>query len=182
MSRIGQSPVPVPTNVKVSLEGSSIKAEGPKGKLGLSLPPRISAKLDAGKILVSRDADDRKARSLHGLARSLVFNLIEGVSTGYTKKLEIHGVGFKANLQGKKLNLNLGKSHPIEYPVPDTIKVTVTENTRLEIQGVDKQLVGAVAADIRRYYPPEPYKGKGVRFAGEVLRRKEGKTAQSKAA
>jgi len=108
--------------------------------------------------------------------------VVEGVATGYTKKLEIHGVGFKANLQGKKLVLNLGKSHPIDYPVPAEIKVTVTDNTQLTIEGVDKQLVGAVAADIRGYYPPEPYKGKGVRFAGEILRRKEGKTAQSKSA
>jgi len=182
MSRIGKSPVSVPANVKVVLEGTRLKAEGPKGKLGLNLPPRITAKLDNNQILLVRDAEDREARSLHGLARSLVKNVVEGVATGYTKKLEIHGVGFKANLQGKKLVLNLGKSHPIDYPVPAEIKVTVTENTQLTIEGVDKQLVGAVAADIRSYYPPEPYKGKGVRFAGENIRRKEGKTAQSKSA
>ena len=175
MSRIGKSPVPFPTNVKVALEGSRLKAEGPKGKLGLSLPPRITAKVDKNTIVLTRDAEDREARSLHGLARSLVKNVVEGVATGYTKKLEIHGVGFKANLQGKKLVLNLGKSHPIDYPVPAEIKVTVIENTQLTIEGVDKQLVGAVAADIRRYYPPEPYKGKGVRYANEVVVIKETK-------
>lgn len=175
MSRIGKSPVVVPANVKVALDGSRLKAEGPKGKLGLDLPPRITAKVDNNLIVLSRDAEDREARSLHGLARSLVKNVVEGVANGYTKKLEIHGVGFKANLQGKKLVLNLGKSHPIDYPVPAEIKVTVTENTQLTIEGVDKQLVGAVAADIRRYYPPEPYKGKGVRYADERVVLKETK-------
>jgi large subunit ribosomal protein L6 len=182
MSRVGNNPVTVPANVKVALDGRHLKAEGPKGKLGLDLPPKISAKIDGGKIVLTRDGEDRSARSMHGLARSLVHNVVQGVSVGYTKNLEIHGVGFKANLQGKKLVLNLGKSHPIEYPVPAEIKVTVTDNTRLTVEGSDKQLVGAVCADIRGYAPPEPYKGKGVRYAGENIRRKEGKTAQSKSA
>ncbi len=182
MSRIGKSPVLVPANVKVFLEGRRFRAEGPLGKLGMELPPKVTAKLEAGVVHIVRDSDERVARSMHGLARSLVNNLVQGVSTGYVKKMEIHGVGFKANLQGKKLVLNLGKSHPIEYPVPDTIKITVTDNTRLTVEGPDKQLVGAVSADIRGYHPPEPYKGKGVRYVGEIIRRKEGTTAQSKSA
>ena len=182
MSRIGNQPVLVPANVKVAMQGKNLKAEGPKGKLSLDLPPFTTVKLDAGKIIVSRDTEERMARSMHGLARSLVQNVVTGVSVGYSKNLEIHGVGFKANVQGKKLVLNLGKSHPIEYPLPAEIKVTVTDNTRLLVEGSDKQLVGAVCADIRGYAPPEPYKGKGVRYAGETIRRKEGKTAQSKSA
>ena len=180
MSRIGNQPVLVPANVKVAMQGKNLKAEGPKGKLSLDLPPFTTAKLDAGKIIVSRDTEERMARSMHGLARSLVQNVVTGVSVGYSKNLEIHVVGFKANVQGKKLVLNLGKSHPIEYPLPAEIKVTVTDNTRLLVEGSDKQLVGAVCADIRGYAPPDPYKGKGVRYAGETIRRKEGKTAQSK--
>ncbi|MCX6935525.1 MAG: 50S ribosomal protein L6 [Verrucomicrobia bacterium] len=182
MSRVGKSPVLVPANVKVALEGNHLKVEGPLGKLGLNLPPKITAKVDAGRIILIRDSEERMARSMHGLARSLVNNLVLGVSTGYSKKLEIHGVGFKANLQGKKLVLNLGKSHPIEYAVPPEIKITITDGTRLTIEGADKQLVGAVSADIRSYHPPEPYKGKGVRYVDEIIRRKEGKTAQSKTA
>ena len=182
MYRIGNQPVLVPANVKVAMQGKNLKAEGPKGKLSLDLPPFTTAKLDAGKIIVSRYTEERMARSMHGLARSLVQNVVTGVSVGYSKNLEIHGVGFKANVQGKKLVLNLGKSHPIEYPLPAEIKVTVTDNTRLLVEGSDKQLVGAVCADIRGYAPPEPYKGKGVRYAGETIRRKEGKTAQSKSA
>ena len=182
MSRVGNQPVLVPANVKVAMQGRNLKAEGPKGKLSLDLPPMISATLDAGKIQLTRDNEERMARSLDGLTRSLVENVVTGVSVGYSKNLEIHGVGFKANVQGKKLVLNLGKSHPIEYPLPAEIKVTVTDNTRLLVEGSDKQLVGAVCADIRGYAPPEPYKGKGVRYAGETIRRKEGKTAQSKSA
>ena len=182
MSRIGKSPVLVPANVKVAMEGNRLKAEGPKGKLGLELPPKINAKIDGGRIVLTRENEERTSRSLHGLARSLVNNVIHGVSTGYVKQMEIIGVGFKAAVQGKKLVLNLGKSHPIEYPIPAEIKVTVADNVRLTIEGSDKQLVGAVAADIRGYHPPEPYKGKGVRYAGENIRRKEGKTAQSKSA
>lgn len=182
MSRIGNAPVVVPANVKVAVEGNRLKAEGPKGKLGLDLPPKISAKVDGARIVLSRENEERTSRSLHGLARSLVSNVIQGVSTGYVKQMEIIGVGFKAAVQGKKLVLNLGKSHPIEYPIPAEIKITVADNVRLTVEGSDKQLVGAVAADIRGYHPPEPYKGKGVRYAGETIRRKEGKTAQSKSA
>ena len=135
----------------------------------------------AGKTLSVRNAGStRQHKALHGLSRSLLANYVQGANEGFTKKLEIQGVGFKAALQGKILNLSLGFSHPINYEVPDDIKVTVTDNTNILIEGADKQKVGAVAADIRAYYPPEPYKGKGVRYAGEQIIRKEGKTAQSK--
>ena len=171
-------PVPVPPKVKVEIKGQQVSAEGPKGKLGLELPPRTTAKMDGTNIIVSRAGEDAEAKSLHGLSRALVNNMIKGVSEGFVKKLEIQGVGFKAAVQGDKVNLSLGYSHPLNYPIPSQIKVTVEENTKLTIEGPDKQLVGQVAAEIRSYYPPEPYKGKGVRYAGEKVVRKEGKTVQ----
>ena len=128
--------------------------------------------------MFARSTEDRKVRALHGLARAMVNNMVIGTSQGFVRDLEIHGVGFKAALQGKTLKLNLGFSHDILFPVPEGIKITVTENTKLKIEGIDKQLVGQVASDIRSYYPPEPYKGKGVRYVGEHINRKEGKTVQ----
>jgi large subunit ribosomal protein L6 len=136
--------------------------------------------VDGNNVRFTRASETRQDRALHGLTRSLVNNMVEGCLNGFKKKLIINGVGFKANVQGKNLNLSLGFSHPVVYPIPSDIKVTVEENTNVLIEGVDKQRVGAVAADIRRYYPPEPYKGKGVRYSDEIIRRKEGKTAQSK--
>ena len=130
------------------------------------------------QVLVSREGDDAQAEALHGLSRALINNMVRGVSEGFVKKLEIQGVGFKAAVQGKTVNLNLGYSHPVNYPIPDQIKVTVEENTKLTIEGPDRQMVGLVAAEIRGFYPPEPYKGKGVRYAGEHVQRKEGKTVQ----
>jgi len=178
MSRIGKLPVAVPPKVKVEIKGQSVFVECPKGKLDFVLPARTSARLEAGNVLVSRDGDDAAARALHGLSRALVNNMVKGVSDGFVKKLEIQGVGFKAAVQNGKVNLVLGYSHPIQYPIPDQIKVTVEENTKLTIEGPSKQLVGQVAAEIRSYYPPEPYKGKGVRYSDEKVRRKEGKTVQ----
>jgi large subunit ribosomal protein L6 len=178
MSRIGKLPVAVPPKVKVEIKGQKVFVEGPKGKLDFELPSRTSAKLEGTNLLVSRQGDDAEARALHGLSRALVNNMVKGVSEGFVKKLEIQGVGFKAAVQGNKVNLALGYSHPVNYPIPDQIKVTVEENTKLTIEGPSKQLVGQVAAEIRSYYPPEPYKGKGVRYAGEQVRRKEGKTVQ----
>jgi large subunit ribosomal protein L6 len=134
--------------------------------------------VEGNKVAFERDSNDRKTKALHGLARALVNNMITGVSTGFSKDLEIQGVGFKAAVQGKALNLSLGFSHPILFPIPEGIKVTVAENTKVKVEGIDRQLVGQVAADIRGYYPPEPYKGKGVRYAGEKVVRKEGKTVQ----
>ena len=178
MSRIGKQPVVVPPKVKVEIKGQKVFVEGPKGKLDFELPARTSAKLEGANLLVSRAGDDAKAKALHGLSRALVNNMVKGVSEGFVKKLEIQGVGFKAAVQGNKVNLALGYSHPINYPIPDQIKVTVEENTKLTIEGPSKQLVGQVAAEIRSYYPPEPYKGKGVRYSDEKVRRKEGKTVQ----
>ncbi len=178
MSRIGKQPVVVPPKVKVEIQGQKVLVEGPKGKLDFELPKRTSAKLEGATLLVSREGDDAEAKALHGLSRALINNMVKGVSEGFVKKLEIQGVGFKAAVQGNMVNLALGYSHPVTYPIPAQIKVTVEENTKLTIEGPSKQLVGQVAAEIRSYYPPEPYKGKGVRYAGEQVRRKEGKTVQ----
>ena len=178
MSRIGRMPIIIPAKVKVEVKGQRVLVEGPKGKLDFELPRRTSATLDQGKLIVSRVGNDAQAKALHGLSRAILNNLVKGVTDGFVKKLEIQGVGFKAAVQGKNLNLNLGYSHPLLFPIPDQIKVTVEENTKLTIEGPDKQVVGQVAAEIRSYYPPEPYKGKGVRYSDEKVVRKEGKTVQ----
>ncbi|MFM7101305.1 MAG: 50S ribosomal protein L6 [Verrucomicrobiota bacterium] len=178
MSRIGKQPVLIPDKVKVSVSGTRVAVEGPKGKLELQLPRHTSAAVEGREVRVSRAGDGAEARAMHGLARALINNLCSGVSSGFQKKLEIQGVGFKAAVQGSVLNLALGYSHPINYPIPAGIKVTVEENTKVTIDGADKELVGRVAAEVRSYYPPEPYKGKGVRYAGEQVVRKEGKTVQ----
>ena len=178
MSRIGKNPVAIPAKVKVSVSGDRVTVEGPKGSLGLSLPRFTQAKVDGTTVCVARTAETAEARAMHGLARALVNNMVKGVSEGFQKKLEIEGVGFKAALQGQVVNLALGYSHPINYPVPAGIKVVVEEGTKLTIDGADKELVGRVASEIRSFYPPEPYKGKGVRYAGEKVVRKEGKTVQ----
>ena len=156
----------------------AVNIEGPKGKLEWTLPSKISAKVEGEQLSVLRDGDNREQRALHGLSRSLLSNMITGVTDGFKRDMEIHGVGFKAAVQGQKLNLSLGKSHPILFDIPQGVKITVAENTKLSIEGIDKQVVGQCAADIRAYYPPEPYKGKGVRFVGEQIRRKEGKSVQ----
>src|SRR3989454_8783073 len=178
MSRIGKQPIAIPPKVKVEVKGQQVSVEGPKGKLNWELPRRTSLKVENGKVLVSRQGEDAQAKALHGLSRALVNNMVRGVSEGFSKKLEIQGVGFKAAVQGKSVNLSLGYSHPINYPIPDQIKVTIEENTKLTIEGPDRQVVGQVAAEIRSFYPPEPYKGKGVRYLGEHVVRKEGKTVQ----
>jgi len=178
MSRIGKTPVEIPEKVKVEVQGQRIRVEGPKGKLDWELPKRASAKVENKKIIVSRSGDAAEAKALHGLSRALINNMIKGVSEGFSKKLEINGVGFKAAVVGKVINLTLGYSHPINYPIPDQIKVTVEENTKILIEGPSKQLVGQVAAEIRSFYPPEPYKGKGVKYSDEKIVRKEGKTVQ----
>jgi large subunit ribosomal protein L6 len=180
MSRIGNKQIEIPDKVKVNLTGEgTVNVEGPKGKLAWTLPKQIKGRsVDNKHFLLERSSEDRGVKALHGLSRSLVSNMVAGVSTGFVKELEIQGVGFKAAVQGAILNLNLGFSHPIHFPIPQGIKITVTENTKLKVEGIDKQLVGQVAADIRGYYPPEPYKGKGVRYAGEQIIRKEGKTVQ----
>jgi len=178
MSRIGKQPIAIPPKVKVEVTGQKILVEVPKGKLDWELPRRTSLKVEDGKIIVSRAGEDAQAKALHGLSRALVNNMVRGVTEGFVKKLEIQGVGFKAAVQGKNVNMVLGFSHPINYAIPDQIKVTVEENTKLTIEGPDRRLVGQVAAELRSFYPPEPYKGKGVRYVGEHVQRKEGKTVQ----
>jgi large subunit ribosomal protein L6 len=179
MSRIGNKAVVIPEKVKVHIDNTgAVAVEGPKGKLNWKLPHDITAKVENNHVSVARSAETRSVKALHGLSRALVNNMVQGVSEGFSKQLEIEGVGFKAAVQGSTLNLSLGFSHPILFPIPKEIKITVVDATKITIQGIDKKLVGQVAADIRRFYPPEPYKGKGVRYAGEQVRRKEGKTVQ----
>ena len=178
MSRIGKQPIAIPPKVKVAVNGQKVSVEGPKGKLSMDLHRRTSLKVEGDKVVVSRQGDDAEAKAMHGLSRALVNNMVKGVSEGFVKRLGIQGVGFKAAVQGKSVNLSLGYSHPLTYPIPDQVKVTVEENTKLTIEGPDKQVVGRVAAEIRAYYPPEPYKGKGVRYDDEHVVRKEGKTVQ----
>ncbi len=178
MSRIGKIPVSIPAKVKVEVKDGKVLVEGPKGKLDWALPARTKAAVENNAVVISRQGDDAEAKALHGLSRALINNMVKGVSEGYVKKLEIQGVGFKAAVQGKVVNLSLGYSHPVNYPIPDQIKVTVEENTKVTIEGPSKETVGRVASEIRAYYPPEPYKGKGVRYVGEQVKRKEGKTVQ----
>ncbi|MEY2408908.1 MAG: large subunit ribosomal protein [Verrucomicrobiota bacterium] len=178
MSRIGKQPVVIPAKVKVQINGRKVSVEGPLGRLNLDLPDRTVAKVDGGNVVVTRQGEDAQARALHGLSRALINNMVKGVSDGFTRKLEINGVGFKAAVAGKVITMNLGYSHPILYNIPDQIKVTVEENTKVTIEGPDKQLVGKVASELRSFYPPEPYKGKGVKYADEHIERKEGKTVQ----
>ena len=178
MSRIGKQPVTIPAKVKVEVKGQKVNVEGPKGKLSWEMPARTSAKVEGANLVVSRDGEDAGARALHGLSRALINNMVRGVSEGFSKRLEISGVGFKAAVTGKVITMNLGYSHPIIYDIPEQITVTVEENTKITIAGPDKQLVGKVAAELRSYYPPEPYKGKGVKYSDEHVERKEGKTVQ----
>jgi large subunit ribosomal protein L6 len=179
MSRIGKKTITIPAKVKVTANAhGSVSVEGPKGKLEWKLPANVTAKIDGEQLAVNSNGTDREQKALHGLSRALLANMITGVSNGFKREMEIHGVGFKAAVQGKVLNLSLGKSHPILFNIPEGVKITVNENTKITIEGIDNQVVGQCAANIRAYYPPEPYKGKGVRFAGEQLRRKEGKTVQ----
>jgi len=178
MSRIGKQPIAIPAKVKVEVKGQKVHVEGPKGKLDWELPRRTSLRIENGRVVVSREGDDARAKALHGLSRALVNNMVRGVSEGFVKKLEIQGVGFKAAVTGDSVNMSLGYSHPIVYTIPPQIKVTVEENTKLTIEGPDRQVVGEVAAELRSFYPPEPYKGKGVRYSDERVIRKEGKTVQ----
>jgi large subunit ribosomal protein L6 len=177
MSRIGKKPIELPAkvNVKIGADGA-VNVEGPKGKLSWTLPGGVSGKVEGTKVTLA--CENRGASALHGLSRALINNMVNGVANGYVRDLEIQGVGFKAAVKGSLLQLNLGYSHEINHPIPAGIKVTVTDQTKVRIEGIDKKLVGQVAADVRAYYPPEPYKGKGVRYVGEKIIRKEGKTVQ----
>ena len=175
MSRIGKKPVALPKGVTASVEGQTVKVKGPKGELSVKLVPQVSATVDAHGITITPDKAQERASQMWGLSRSLVNNLVTGVTTGFTQRLEIQGVGYRAAVQGKNLNLQLGFSHDVVYPIPQGITITSEKPTQISVTGIDKQLVGQVAAEIRGYRRPEPYKGKGVRYEGEYVRRKEGK-------
>jgi large subunit ribosomal protein L6 len=179
MSRIGKTPISLPDKVKVSVaSGNEVTVEGPKGTLKWELPKAIAIASEGATLTVTRANEERSTRALHGLSRALISNMVTGVSKGFRKDLEIQGVGFRAAVKGDKLDLSIGYSHPILFPIPSEIKIAVTDNTKISVEGIDKHLVGQVAADIRAYYPPEPYKGKGIRYSDEQVRRKEGKTVQ----
>ncbi|AMY17898.1 50S ribosomal protein L6 [Rhodococcus kroppenstedtii] len=179
MSRIGKLPVTVPAGVDVTIDGQDVTVKGPKGTLSLTIAEPIAvAKNDDGSISVTRPDDERRSRSLHGLSRTLVANLITGVTTGYTTKMEIHGVGYRVALKGNDLEFALGFSHPVPIPAPEGITFAVETPTRFSVSGIDKQKVGQISANIRRLRRPDPYKGKGVRYEGEQIRRKVGKTGK----
>lgn len=176
MSRIGKKPVVLPNTVKATMQGAQFSLQGPKGKLQIKVHPRIKVEVKDNQVSVTRPTDIRTDRALHGLTRSLIQNMVNGVTNGYIKELEIVGVGFKAQVKGKILNLALGYTHPIDYNIPEGIEIKCPNPTRIVINGMDKQVVGQVAAEIRGYYEPEPYKGKGIRYLDEQIRRKQGKT------
>ena len=185
MSRIGRAPIPVPPKVQVNwTDGNLVTVKGPKGELSYQINPALTLALEEGKLTVSRPSDSKEHRAMHGLYRTLVNNMVVGVTTGYTKQLEIHGVGYRAAKMGDNLVIQVGYSHPVEVQPPSGISFTVdgidpaTKATRVSVSGIDKQLVGAVAADIHRIRKPEPYKGKGIRYTGEVIRRKAGKAGK----
>lgn len=175
MSRIGNKPVPVPDKVTVTVEGNTVKVTGPKGELTQAFRPEMKVRVEAGKVLVERPSDTKPHRALHGLTRALIANMVQGVTAGYRKSLEIIGVGYKAEKKGKNLVLTVGYSHPVQYPEPQGITISTASPTVVVVEGMDKQKVGQVAAEIRSVRPPEPYKGKGIRYQGEQVRRKAGK-------
>jgi large subunit ribosomal protein L6 len=175
MSRIGKKAVPIPSGVTANVEGQTVKVKGPKGALQVVLPDDVSVKLDQGTVKVDPRNETKRARSMWGTSRTLVNNLVTGVTKGYEKKLEITGVGYRAALQGKNLQIALGYSHDVIFPIPEGIAIATPKPTEIVVTGIDKQKVGQVAAEIRAFRPPEPYKGKGVKYAGEYIFRKEGK-------
>jgi large subunit ribosomal protein L6 len=175
MSRIGKKPIAIPKDVKLDVKDGSVSVEGPKGKLNLALSSRIPLEIKENQVFIKRVTDTKLDRSLHGLFRALINNMIKGVTEGYKKELEIIGVGFKASVQGKSLNMSLGFSHPVNFPIPDGIKIETPKPTQIVVSGIDRELVGRVSTEIRAIFPPEPYKGKGIRFAGEYVKKKIGK-------
>ena len=175
MSRVGRQPISIPSGVDISIKDQHIAVKGPKGKMDWEVPDPITIRQDASELIVERPDDSRQNRALHGTARALISNMVTGVSKGFERKLEINGVGYRASAQGNTLNLELGYSHPIKYDPPKGIDVTVEKNVEITLSGIDKQVLGEVAAKIRSFRPPEPYKGKGVKYAEEHIRRKVGK-------
>lgn len=179
MSRIGKRPVPLPSGVTAAIAGQSVTVKGPKGELSRTLHRELTVVLEDGSITVRRPSDEPRHKALHGLTRTLVANMVEGVTKGFVKALEIQGVGYKAEIKPFGVQLVVGYSHPVPYHAPKGIKITVDNNTQVKVEGMDKEMVGQVAAELRAIRPPEPYKGKGIRYAGEQVRRKAGKTAQA---
>ncbi|MDD5730295.1 MAG: 50S ribosomal protein L6 [Candidatus Omnitrophica bacterium] len=175
MSRIGIKPISIPKEAKVELKDGTVFVEGPKGKINFALHNRINLEIKDGQVFVKRAGDEKLDKALHGLSRALIANMIKGVIEGYTKELEIQGVGFRASMQGNTLNMQLGFSHPINFPAPEGIKIETPKQTHIIIRGVDKEKVGEVAAEIRAVCPPEPYKGKGIRYKDEYVKKKVGK-------
>lgn len=175
MSRVGKKPILIPKNVKVSVTGNTVLVEGPKGKLTYEVHPNMTVEAKADQVLVSRRSDEKTDMALHGLTRTLINNMVVGTTAGYQKELEIQGVGFRAQVSGKKLVLLLGFSHPVEFHIPEGIVIEAPKPTQLIVKGIDKQKVGETAAEIRAIFPPEPYKGKGIRYVGEYVRKKVGK-------
>jgi large subunit ribosomal protein L6 len=179
MSRIGKLPVPIAKGVDVKVDGSTVHVKGPKGELSRTFPAGITFSVEDGKVVVSRPDDEKESRALHGLSRSLLANMVAGVSEGFTKTLELQGVGYRATQAGPKVNLAVGYSHPVEVAPPDGITLEVEGTSRVHVRGIDKELVGQVAANIRKIRKPEPYKGKGIRYLGEYVRRKAGKAGKA---
>jgi len=175
MSRLGKKPIAIPKDVKIEFKDGKVFIEGPKGKLSRVISYRITSEIKDGQLFLNRVADSKMDRSLHGLSRALIAGMIKGVTDGYTKELEIIGVGFKAQAQGNKLNMQLGFSHPVNFAIPDGLKVETPKPTQIIIKGIDKEMIGQIAKEIRAVCPPEPYKGKGIRFAGEYVKKKVGK-------
>ncbi|GAB4383054.1 MAG: 50S ribosomal protein L6 [Elainellaceae cyanobacterium] len=178
MSRIGKRPISLPDKVTVTIDGQHVAVKGPKGELSRTLPREVEVVQENGTLLVNRRDESRVARQRHGLCRTLVANMVEGVSKGFQKRLEIQGVGYRAQVQGRNLNLNVGYSHPVQIEPPEGVQLTVENNTNVIVAGIDKEIVGNISARIRAVRPPEPYKGKGIRYAGEVVRRKAGKAGK----
>ena len=175
MSRIGKLPVEIPSGVNISLESNTVSVKGPKGELSQRISPLVSVNIQENTLSVSQTEESREAKAIFGTTRSLIANMVQGVTENFSKDLLIEGVGFRATVKGKVIDLELGYSHPIEHPIPDGVVVTVSDNVKIHVEGPDKQKVGQLAAEIKSYYPVEPYKGKGVRIVGEYVRRKEGK-------
>ena len=177
MSRIGKQPIVIPQGVKVQIADGMIRAEGPKGKLSQPVPASLQAKLDNNQVVITREGDDRTARAIHGLTRALVANMVHGVKDGFERKLEIVGIGYRAQLQGRNIQLALGYSHPVIFPLPETITADIERQVSITLRGPDKALLGETAAKLRSLRKPDPYKGKGIKYSDEVIRRKVGKKA-----
>ena len=180
MSRIGKLPIPIPQGVKIQVEGTTVRAEGPKGKLAQPVPTGLTPRVSDGTIVIERSGEDRRVRALHGLARALVANMVTGVKDGFERRLEIVGIGYRAQMQGKSIQLALGYSHPVIFPLPDGVTAEIDRQIAITLRGADKAVLGETAAKLRSLRKPDPYKGKGIRYAGEQVRRKVGKKAGAK--